>query len=121
MGTQVCLFVFYLLAIYIDDSKLIFLEVARASDSHGSEGHLFVLFDTYLLTIKRFSHSLIVLSVVKFDPLLETSHVKLGVKFPDTIKSFLLYLQVVLIHPLQVYCLLIFHLLLLDKVRLIGL
>ena len=89
---QVSLLVLHLLTVHIHNGKLIFLQVARASDSHGGEGDLFILVNTDLLSSKRLFHSLMLLSVGNSDSMLERSNVELCVQFLDTIKSLFLYL-----------------------------
>ena len=67
---QVSLLVLHLLTVHIHNGKLIFLQVARASDSHGGEGNFFILVNTDLLSSKRLFHSLMLLSVGNSDSML---------------------------------------------------
>ena len=98
----------HLLAVNVDDCQSVFLDVTGTTDTYGGQGDLFLLFNILFLLHQLFKDSLMVLSVIQFDPMRKLSHIHLVLSLFDAIVLLFFFFQVLLMHPFQLVRLLFF-------------
>ncbi len=96
------LLVFVPLLVDVDQSELVFLDITRASDTHGCQGDFLLIFFVLGLLVSFLFDSSLMLCLLDLNTLLQRVTIDHILQLPCVCKPLLLCLKVVLVHLSQV-------------------